>query len=72
MKKLTLVVASLALMGILAGCSNSAPKATAEDKQNIDKLLKEGLGSRPAPEGQPPATAPANEQTPANGKVEAP
>lgn len=49
----------LALMALalgVVGCgSGSAGRATAEDKANIERLAKEGIGPGKAPEGAPGA-----------------
>lgn len=59
MKRISLALIALLAAGVLAGCSGEEPKATATDKQNIDRLAKEGIGARPVDgsQGQPAKTA---------------
>lgn len=59
MKRISVAIMALLVAGILAGCSAEEPKATATDKQNIDRLAKEGIGARPVDgnQAQPPKTA---------------
>jgi len=53
MKNVGIILALCALV-LAAGCSEEAPKATNEDKANIERLAKEGIGARPVDGGGAP------------------
>jgi hypothetical protein len=55
MKRVLISFAALAAVLAVQGCSGEEPKATAEDKANIDRLAKEGIGARPVDGNSGPA-----------------
>lgn len=66
MKNVRLILALFALV-LISGCSEEAPKATNQDKANIERLAKEGIGARPVDGGGAPASGgnPMNSGQPA-------
>ncbi len=64
MKRWTLALAFAAAAFVVVGCSAEEPKATPKDKENIDKILKEGIGApQDAQGGAQPGTAAPPDQT---------
>lgn len=55
MKRIILTFAALISLLALQGCFNEEPKATEQDKANIDRLAKEGIGARPVDGNSGPA-----------------
>lgn len=53
MKKIVLTVLLVVAALSFSGCMNAEPKATEQDKANIDKLAREGIGARPLSGDQP-------------------
>ncbi|MBW7928716.1 MAG: hypothetical protein H3C58_11675 [Fimbriimonadaceae bacterium] len=66
MKRWTLALALGFATVALVGCSAEEPKATPKDKENIDKIMKEGIGAPQDAQGgaQPGTAAPPDQSDP--------
>lgn len=51
MKKTISLLAFAGILGLLAGCSADTPQGTEQDKANLDRLSKEGIGGPPPADG---------------------